>query len=150
MIIAAGTALLLIDPLFINHSPLEQGGFGGLGFRGDGLSSLQGRRSSAVQGPVIPAYLNSLHRLEEISLSQLRRQAAGEKHLRVQINRPFGAENLESTPTAWLGRLLVWKFTVRVWISPLGARSSKVDLGPRASHSTTGHRRPVTHLMLFK
>ena len=23
--------LLLIDPLFINHSPLEQGGFGGLG-----------------------------------------------------------------------------------------------------------------------
>ena len=72
--------LLLIDPLFISHSPLEPGGFGGLGFWGDGLSCLLGRRSPGLQAPVIPALVSSLHQLEDIAVC-IRRQAVGWKLL---------------------------------------------------------------------
>ena len=79
--------LLLIDPLFINHSPLEQGGFGGLGFWGDGLSCLLGRRSPGMQAPVIPALDSGLHQLEDIPVC-IRRQTVWWKLLVVRIVYP--------------------------------------------------------------
>ena len=57
--------LLLIYPIYLPLT-LEQWGFGGLEFWGDGLGCHLGRRSPGMQGPVIPALISGLHQLEEL------------------------------------------------------------------------------------